>query len=86
MKNLFQKINDIQKEIQSVFKGTIVPVTLSKSYTAVSHDDVAALLHMPLANAGIATIVSMTDCKIKEFSSDETYDGVTKTKYSYILS
>ena len=64
MKNLYQKMTDIMKTVKSVTKGETVNITQSRSYTAVGHDDVAALLHTPLAEAGIWVKVSVTDCQV----------------------
>lgn len=44
-KTLALKMVDIMGRIESVFKGARVSLSQTKSYTAVSHDDVAALLH-----------------------------------------
>jgi len=83
MKNLYQKINDIQKEVTSVHKGSTVNITQNSSYKAVSHDDVASLLHLPMANAGICVEVDMVDCKIDQIITEKTYNGSTDKKYSY---
>lgn len=83
MKNLYQKINDIQKDITSVFKGARVQVTQNSSYRAVSHDDVAALLHLPMANAGIAVIVDMHECKVDRIITTKTYNGQIEDKVTY---
>lgn len=83
MKNLYQRINDIQKEITSVFKGARVQVTQNSSYRAVSHDDVSALLHLPMANAGIVTIIDMVDCKVEQLITSKTYNGQKEEKISY---
>lgn len=84
MKNLHQKINDIQKEVKSVFKGSKVSITQNSSYQAVSHDDVAALLHLPMADAGIAVEVSMDSCEISTIVTKKEYQGKVEDKISYM--
>ena len=84
MKNLHQKINDIQKEVKSVFKGSRVSITQNSSYQAVSHDDVAALLHIPMAEAGIAVEVSMDSCEVVTVVKKTEYQGKVEEKLSYM--
>ena len=82
--NLHQKINLIQKNITSVFKGGKVSITATASYRAVLHDDVAALLHLPMADAGIAVEVDMVDCQVEQIVNEKTYQGNTEKKISYM--
>jgi len=81
--NLHQKINEIQKIITSVHKGSRVEVVKGKFYSAVSHDDIAALLHSPLAEIGIAIQVDMVDCQVTPIEKETTYNGQKDIKYSY---
>ena len=57
-KNLYQKMAAIMKEVETVFKGATISMGSGRSYSAVNHDDVARLLHKPLAENGIVTSVS----------------------------
>jgi hypothetical protein len=84
--NIHQKMNEIQKKVKSVYKGSTVQVTQSSSYYAVSHDDVAALLHTPLAEAGIMVEVDMVDHKVEQIVTEKSYNGMTEKKYSYMAS
>lgn len=59
MITLAQRMVNVMKEVSSVFKGANIQMGGGRSYTAVSHDDVARLLHTPLANNGIYTKVSI---------------------------
>lgn len=86
MKNIYQKLNDVQKIVQTVYKTSTIAITQYKSYSAVSHDEVAGILHMPLANAGIFVQVSMTNCKIEQIETDSTYNNVTTKKISYMAT
>jgi hypothetical protein len=85
MKNLFQKINDIQKLVKSVHKGTTVKITERSSYTAVSHDDVTALLHDPIANAGIVAMPRMESCELETFEQSKTYQGQVQVTRNYLV-
>lgn len=85
MKNLFQKINDIQKQVKSVHKGGTVKINERSSYSAVLHDDVTALLHDPIANAGIVAMSRMESCKLETFETQKTYNGQTTSSRSYMV-
>ena len=85
-KNIYQRLNDVQKIVQSVYKTSTIAITQYKSYSAVSHDEVAGILHMPLANAGIFVRVSMSNCKIEQIETDSTYNNVTTKKISYMAT
>lgn len=82
--NIYQKINEIQKEVQTVYKGATVSMGGGKEYYAVSHDDVAALLHLPLASIGISMEVDMVDCVIEQFIIEKEYNGKIDKKFNYM--
>jgi hypothetical protein len=63
-KNLYQKMASIMKEVDTVFKGANISMGNGRSYSAVNHDDVARLLHKPLAVEGIITKVSVEKVEI----------------------
>ncbi len=69
-KNLYQKMSEIMKEVETVFKGANISMGNGRSYSAVNHDDVARLLHKPLAEHGIITKVSVE--KVELSSRDKT--------------
>jgi hypothetical protein len=69
-KNLYQKMSEIMKEVETVFKGANISMGNGRSYSAVNHDDVARLLHKPLAEHGIITKVSVE--KVDLSSRDKT--------------
>jgi hypothetical protein len=54
-KNLFQKMQEIYKQVESVDKGARIQAGYG-SYTAVLHDDVTRLLHKPMAELGIICV------------------------------
>jgi hypothetical protein len=85
MKNLFQKINDIQKQVKSVHKGGTVKINERSSYSAVLHDDVTGLLHDPIANAGIVAMARMETCELESFEVQKSYNGQTTSSRSYMV-
>lgn len=72
-KNLYQKMADIMKDVQSVFKGATIQMGGNRSYSAVNHDDVARLLHKPLADAGVVTKVSVERVEITQGTKTNKY-------------
>jgi len=85
MKNLYQKINDIQKQVKSVHKGGTVKINERQSYSAVLHDDVTGLLHDPIANAGIVAMARMETCELESFEVQKSYNGQTTSSRSYMV-
>jgi hypothetical protein len=59
-KNLFQKMQEIYKQVESVDKGARIQAGYG-SYTAVLHDDVTRLLHKPMAELGIICVSDVYD-------------------------
>lgn len=72
--NIYQRMIQVQKAVQTVYKNDTVKMSENdKGYKATSHDDVAALLHLPLAEAGIVVL--------PEVLSFTTSEVVIKGKY-----
>ena len=84
--NIYQKLNEVQKIVRTVLKTAKIDITQYRSYTAVTHDEVAGILHLPMANAGIFVEVDMTNCKIEQIETDSTYNNVTTKKISYMAT
>lgn len=76
-KNLYQKMSDIMKQVDTVFKGANVSMGNGRSYSAVNHDDVARLLHKPLAEAGIITKVSVEKVDLTAGTRTNKYGDTT---------
>lgn len=71
--NIYQRMIAVQKKVQTVLKNETVKMSENdKGYKAVTHDDVAALLHLPLAEAGIVLLPD-----IEKFSTS-TFDKVNQ--------
>lgn len=85
MKNLFQKINDVMKEVKTVHKGATVKINEKSSYTAVSHDDVTSLLHDPIARAGIVAMPRMETCELEIFEQSKNYQGQITVSKNYLV-
>lgn len=66
-KNIFQRMVEVQKKVRTVIKAEKVQVSGERSYKAVSHDDVAALLHLPLAEAGIVLLPDVVEFTNSDF-------------------
>jgi hypothetical protein len=81
--NLYQKINQIQKQITSIQKNARVEVTRDRFYTAVEHDDVSELFHTPLAEIGIFCKVDVISSSVTEIIKETEYNGKKELKYSY---
>ena len=64
------------KEVETVFKGANISMGNGKSYSAVNHDDVARLLHKPLAEHGIITKVSVEDVELVSREKINKYGDV----------
>jgi len=79
-KNLYQKMASIMKEVDTVFKGASISMGNGRSYSAVNHDDVARLLHKPLAAEGIITKVSVEKVEISSREKTNKY-GDTALEY-----
>jgi hypothetical protein len=76
-KNLYQKMVNVMKEVDSVFKGANISMGNGRSYSAVNHDDVARLLHKPLATEGIITKVSVERVDISSRDKTNKYGDVS---------
>jgi hypothetical protein len=68
------------KEVDTVFKGATISMGNNRSYSAVNHDDVARLLHRPLAEHGIITKVSVEKVEISSRDKTNKY-GDTSPEY-----
>ena len=75
-KNLYQKMASIMKEVETVFKGASISMGNGRSYSAVNHDDVARLLHKPLADHGIITKVSVERVEVSSREKTNKYGDV----------
>jgi len=81
--NLYQRINLIQLKISSVYKGAKVSMGNSGSYNAVSHDDVTALLHQPIADVGIIAFPNMESADVESYETVKSYNGKDTVSTGY---
>jgi hypothetical protein len=67
-KNIYQRMIEVQKKVTSVQKDALVKMSENdRGYKAVTHDDVAAALHLPLAEAGIVMLPDVEEFTLSEF-------------------
>jgi len=64
------------KEVETVFKGASISMGNGRSYSAVNHDDVARLLHKPLAEHGIITKVSVEKVELSSREKTNKYGDI----------
>lgn len=78
--NLAQKMINIMGRVESVYKGARVSITQTSSYAAVSHDDVAALLHNELVEEGVWVKVSVIEASVSvQQKTKPGYSGAAAT-------
>lgn len=71
-RNIYQRILEVQKKVQTVLKNEHVKMfDNDKGYKAVTHDDVAAALHLPLAEAGIVLLPTVVGYTASEFEVEK---------------
>lgn len=71
-RNIYQRMIEVQKAVRSVQKNETVKMSANdRGYKAVTHDDVAAALHIPLAEAGIVLIPNVTEFRNSEFEIEK---------------
>jgi hypothetical protein len=83
-KNLYQRLNSLMADVTSVFKGTEVSMGGGRGYSAVSHDDVTKLIHMPLVNNGIFVELGVISSKLSPLETVSEYQGKQQIKISYL--
>lgn len=83
--NLYQKINAVMKKVQTVHKGAKISMG-GGSYSAVSHDDVTALLHLPCAEIGIVLVPNVITSEItSELKAPDKYGNIKKEYQSSVI-
>lgn len=74
--NIYQRLIEVQKKVLSVQKNeTVKMYENDKGYKAVTHDDVAAALHLPLAEAGIVLLPNVISYTATEFDVTKAKNG-----------
>lgn len=72
--NIYQRMVAVQRAVQSVNKNELVQMKEGeKGYKAVTHDDVAAALHTPLADAGVFMLPTVSKYSFSDFTIDGKY-------------
>jgi hypothetical protein len=83
--NLYQKINEVMKKVESVNKGATIEMGKGRTYTAVNHDDVTSLLHKPLADIGIVAMPDMCEVALELVEKEVEYQGKISKKNDYLI-
>jgi hypothetical protein len=74
VKNVYQRMIEVQKKVSSVQKtDTVKMFEGDKGYKAVTHDEVAALLHKPLAEEGIVLLPDVIESSTSEIEIMNKY-------------
>lgn len=84
MKNLYQKICAVMLEVESVEKNATVSMG-GGSYTAVSHDDVTRLLHLPCAKQGIVLAPSVVQSSNEKAEKVDKYGNIKQEQIANVL-
>jgi hypothetical protein len=85
MKNLYQKINEVMLEVTTVQKGVQISMG-GGGYSAVSHDDVTRLLHIPIARAGIVLASSVINSDLQILEKSKEWNGKITIIKEYMVS
>lgn len=77
IKNIYQRMAEVQKRVQTVFKNeTVKMYENDKGYKAVTHDDVAAALHTPLAECGVFMLPDVVEFHTTQFDKENQYKKI----------
>lgn len=80
-RNIYQRMVEVQKVVTSVQKNEVVKMhDNDRGYKAVTHDDVAAALHKPLADCGVFMLPDIESFETTQFDKTNQY-GKTVTWY-----
>lgn len=75
-KNIYQRLIEVQKKVTTIQKNETVKMSeTDKGYKAVTHDDVAAALHIPLAECGVFMLPDILEY------SNSSFDKMNKYNY-----
>lgn len=72
-------------KIDGIEKGAKIQLNATRSYTAVTHDDVTALLHKPIADMGIVVIPSIESAELETIEKEKEYNGKTTFSTDYLV-
>lgn len=85
-RNIHQRLNAIRRVVKTVDKNSTVSTGQnSRSYQAVSHDDVASLLHDPMVDNGVSLEVSIISSELEAIKTQKTFNGQIDEKISYLV-
>lgn len=74
-KNIYQRMIEVQKLVKTIQKNeTVKMFENDKGYKAVTHDDVASALHLPLAECGIFMLPDVEKYTVSTFEKLNNYN------------
>lgn len=74
-KNIYQRMIEVQKLVKTIQKNEVVKMFENdKGYKAVTHDDVASALHLPLADCGIFMLPDIEKYTVSSFEKLNNYN------------
>jgi hypothetical protein len=77
VKNIYQRMADVQLKVQTIQKNeTVKMYENDKGYKAVTHDDVAAALHKPLAECGVFMLPDVMEYSTQQFDKENQYKKI----------
>lgn len=75
--NIYQRMIEVQKLATTVVKSATVKMSENdKGYKAVTHDEVAATLHLPLAECGVFMLPEIVSYKTENFDKTNQWGKV----------
>jgi hypothetical protein len=82
--NLYQKINKVMLEVTSVEKNATISMG-GNSYSAVTHDDVTRLLHIPVAKNGIVLVPTVVQSHNETVTKVDKYGNNKQEQVAHVL-
>ena len=76
-KNIYQRMIEVQKLVTTVDKNSTVKMSeTDRGYKATTHDDVAAALHLPLAQCGIVMLPDIEKFSVNSYEKSNQWGKV----------
>lgn len=76
-KNIYQRLIEVQKLVTTVNKNSTVKMSeTDRGYKATTHDDVAAALHLPLAQCGIVMLPDIEKFSVNSYEKSNQWGKI----------
>lgn len=83
---LGEKINEVMKEVRSIYKGGEIKMNERSSYSVVTWDGVVGPIHDAFAKHGIIVEANMLNPKVERIETTSEYQGKVTIKQSWMAS